>query len=310
MNKWKLWLPILILGILLAGGGWYLVSGQHLTTTESVQIVKPQPRYVEKKNVKLVALGDSLTHGQGDEANKGGYVGVIKKKIERKYRHTNVTTVNYGVTGDRSDQILDRLNQQPQLRKDLKSADVITMTVGGNDLMQILEKNVMGSQAAVTKSVDEGEKIYQQKLTKLFTAVRQENPRAPIFVMSIYNPFYTYFPDVNIINQSIDQWNQTTKATMGKYKQMYFVNIDKLMSYGQYRTKGQRQQLLQQEKKANQGKVSQDRVINIMNHKDKNLNQYISTDDNFHPNHTGYAQIANKLFQAMKKHDSWEYVRR
>ncbi len=308
MKKWTKWLLLSLLAIMIIGGGWYTVNHFTNLTSNSSKVVKP--KYVEKKNVKLVALGDSLTHGQGDETNNGGYVGVIKEKIEHRYHQTKVTTVNYGVTGDRSDQILDRLNQQSQLRSDLWSADVITMTVGGNDLMQILEKNVMGSERQVTSSVESGEKTYQQKLIKLFDAVRKENPKAPIFVMSIYNPFYTYFPDVTIINKSINQWNQTTQDTMNNYKSMYFVNINKLMSYGQYQTKSQQQQLVKEEEKANQGQVSQKRVIEIMNHKDKNLNKYISTEDNFHPNHTGYVKIADQLFKVMQKHDSWEFTRR
>ena len=82
------------------------------------------------------------------------------------------------------------------------------------------------------------------------------------------------------------------------------------MSYGQYQTKSQQQQLIKEEEKANQGQVSQKRVIEIMNHKDKNLNKYISTEDNFHPNHTGYVEIADQLFKVMQKHDSWEFTRR
>ncbi len=308
MKKWTKWLLLSLLAIMIIGGGWYTVNHFKNLTSNSSKVVTP--KYVEKKNVKLVALGDSLTHGQGDESNNGGYVGVIKRKIEHRYHQTKVTTVNYGVTGDRSDQILDRLNQQSQLRSDLQSADVITMTVGGNDLMQILEKNVMGSERQVTSSVESGEKTYQKKLIKLFDAVRKENPKAPIFVMSIYNPFYIYFPDVTIINKSINQWNQTTQDTMNNYKSMYFVNINKLMSYGQYQTKSQQQQLVKEEEKANQGQVSQKRVIEIMNHKDKNLNKYISTEDNFHPNHTGYVKIADQLFKVMQKHDSWEFTRR
>lgn len=307
MKKWIKWLLLILVIIGVGGGGWYVV---HAPKSSSNSSEIKTPKYVEKKNVKVVALGDSLTHGEGDETNNGGYVGIIKNKIEHRYRQTQVTTVNYGVTGDRSDQILDRLTQQTQLRKDLQDADVITMTVGGNDLMQILEKNVMGSESQVTSSVERGEKVYQQKLNKLFGAVRKENPRAPIFVMSIYNPFYTYFPDVTIINQSIDKWNQTTKSAMNNYKSMYFVNINKIMSYGQYQTKGQQQQLIKEEEKANQGQVSQKRVIAIMNHKDKNLNKYISTEDNFHPNHAGYVKIADQLFKSMEKHDSWEFTRR
>lgn len=308
MKKWKQLLLVGLIMVGIIGGGWYVYN--HSTKTMTNNIKSVAPKYVEKKNVKLVALGDSLTHGQGDEDNNGGYVGIIKNKIEHRYKRTNVTTVNYGVTGDRSDQILDRVNQQSQLQKDLQTADVITITVGGNDLMQILEKNVMDSEAQVTDSVHKGEKTYQQKLTKLFNAVRKENPNAPIFVMSIYNPFYTYFPDITIINQSISDWNQVTKDTMGNYRHMYFVDINKLMSYGQYQTKSQRQELLKEEKKANQGKVSQKRVIEIMNHKDQNLNRYISTEDNFHPNHAGYNQIATYLFKSMEKHDSWEFTRR
>ncbi|MBB1079099.1 SGNH/GDSL hydrolase family protein [Limosilactobacillus sp. STM2_1] len=308
MKKWKRLLLVVLVMVGVIGGGWYAYNSSITTMTRDTKSVAP--KYIEKKNVRLVALGDSLTHGQGDEDNNGGYVGIIKSKIEHHYKQTKVTTINYGVTGDRSDQILDRVDQQSQLRKDLQAADVITMTVGGNDLMQILEKNVMGSENQVTSSVRKGEKTYQQKLVKLFNAVRQENPKAPIFVMSIYNPFYTYFPDVTIIDQSIGEWNQTTQNAMSNYHYMYFVDINKVMSYGQYQTKNQQQKLIKEEKQANQGKVSQKRVIEIMNHKDQNLNKYISTTDNFHPNHAGYSQIAARLFDSMEKHDSWEFTRR
>lgn len=308
MKKWKRWLGVMILSLGVIAGGWWLLKDSFHTTKTSTDTASPQ--YVEKRNVRLVAIGDSLTHGEGDEKNNGGYVGVIKTKIENKYQQTKVATVNYGVTGDRSDQILDRLNQQSQLQKDLQNADVITMTVGGNDLMQILEKNVTGSEEQVTAGVQKGEQVYTQKLTKLFNAVRKENPDAPIFVMSIYNPFYSYFPDVTVINKSVNQWNQATQDTMKNYQRMYFVDINQVMTYGQYQSKSQQEKLIQAEKKANQGKVSQQRVLEIMNNKDKNLNKYISTEDNFHPNHAGYVKIADQLFQSMEAHDSWEYTRR
>lgn len=84
-------------------------------------------------------MGDSLTQGVGDQQKKGGYVSIIKQKVE-KQDNTKVITSNFGVAGDRSDQILKRLNDQSNVQQKLKSADVIVMTVGGNDLMQTLEK--------------------------------------------------------------------------------------------------------------------------------------------------------------------------
>lgn len=307
MKKRLVTIGAVILVVLAAVIGWQTL---HQPARSTSPRVARQPRYVEKKKVDLVALGDSLTHGQGDEQKKGGYVGIIKGKIEHHYHQTTVKTVNYGVTGDRSDQILDRLRKQKQIRTDLKKADVITMTVGGNDLMQKLESDALASPKKITKDVNGSRDEYAEKLRQLFTAVRQQNPHAPIFVMSIYNPFYAYFPDANVIDTSITKWNQTTKQTMGHYHKMYFVNIDQLMSYGQYKTKKERQQLRQKEQAANQGKVSQARILAIMDQRDHNINNYISTDDNFHPNHRGYRQIANKLFRSMEHHDSWEYVKR
>ena len=296
----------LVIVCLLVGGwfGWRSYYHQHQSST------RPQTTRVVKKRVHLVAIGDSLTYGQGDEDKNVGYVGIIKPRLQKKF-HNQVTTVNYGVSGDRSDQILDRIDQQATIRQHLHQADIIVMTVGGNDLMQSLQKNLTtNSTKSLNRDIDNAGDTYQKKLQRLFSTVRKQNKTAPIFVMSIYNPFYTYFPDVTIINKSINQWNQTTQDTMNNYKSMYFVNINKLMSYGQYQTKSQQQQLVKEEEKANQGQVSQKRVIEIMNHKDKNLNKYISTEDNFHPNHTGYVKIADQLFKIMQKHDSWEFTRR
>lgn len=302
--KKKWWLLIAIVILVIVGGTW------HITKQPTTPHQPAQPRYVQKKNVHLVAVGDSLTYGQGDEKKDGGYVGIIKKKIEHHYQKTSVETDNYGVSGDRSDQILARLNSQSAMRKDLRHADVITMTVGGNDLMQNLEKDIMNSPKTVNKDIDKAQQTYIKSLNQLLTAVRKQNPRAPIFIMSIYNPVYTYFPDVNTITDSIDKWNDTTQNVMKGYHRMYFVNINHLMSWGQYKTAAQRQELVQKEEQVNQGKVTQGRVLNIMRNKNHNLNEYISTEDNFHPNHRGYEQMADRLFKSMKQHDSWEYVKR
>ncbi|WP_242363359.1 SGNH/GDSL hydrolase family protein [Limosilactobacillus antri] len=299
----KKWWLILLLCLLVVLGGWYFYR-------HSIGHRSSAPAYVQKKNVHLVAIGDSLTFGQGDETKNGGYVGIIKQKIEDRYRQTTVETANYGVSGDRSDQILARLNSQKTMQQDLRQADVITMTVGGNDLLQNLQKNVMNSPQTIDKDVAAAQQTYTTSLNKLLQAVRKQNPRVPIFVLSIYNPVYTYFPDVDTINDSIAKWNTTTAQVTRGYQPAYFVDINHLMSWGQYKTADQRRQLVQKEQQANQGKVSQARLLNIMKNKDHNLNQYISTEDNFHPNHRGYEQMADRLFQTMQQHDSWEYVKR
>ena len=296
----------LVIVCLLVGGwfGWRSYYHQHQSST------RPQTTRVVKKRVHLVAIGDSLTYGQGDEDKNGGYVGIIKPRLQKKF-HNQVTTVNYGVSGDRYDQIIDRINQQATIRQHLHQADVIVMTVGGNDLMQSLQNNLTtNSTKSLNRDINKAGNTYQKKLQRLFSTVRKQNKTAPIFVMSIYNPVYTYFPQVNSINNSINKWNRITKTTLQGYGPAYFVDINHLMSYGQYKTKRQRQQLIKSSEKANSGQTSQKQLVSIMNDRDKNLNKYISTDDNFHPNHLGYRQMTQRLFKAMVKHDGFEYQER
>ena len=67
--------------------------------------------------------------------------------------------------------------------------------------------------------------------------------------------------------------------------------------------------MIQQEEKVNHGKVQQSQLLSIMSNKNHNLNEYISTEDNFHPNNLGYQHMASRLFKSMVKYDSWEFVR-
>lgn len=299
MKKFR-WVLLALVVIALGGGWWFFNSHRG---SSSQQVTAPTP----KSTIHLVAIGDSLTYGVGDQKNNGGYVGQIKKRLEKHLNNT-VKTSNYGVSGDRSDQILKRIKKQKQIRTDLKQADVIVMTVGGNDLLQTLEKELLtNSNTALTKDIDQAGQTYEGKLKQLFSAVRKENASAPIFVFSIYDPVYTYFPKVKAINNSITKWNKLTKATLAGYGPAYFVDINHLLSYGQYTTAASRKKLATQSAAANSESISQSEVIKIMDGKGKNLNKYISTDDNFHPNHAGYRLMTNALYKAMLNHDSFMY---
>lgn len=299
---------LIVIVVLAAGSGGLLLWQQHQSPArQSTEKASPlvHKKTQIKKNVNLIALGDSLTQGVGDQKKNGGYVGIIKSKIERNY-NTTVHTSNYGVAGDRSDQILSRLKSEKNFQSKLKSADVIVMTVGGNDLMQSLQKNIfVANQSEFTRNMNQANQKYVTKLTKLFKAVRHYNPQAPIFLFSVYNPFYVYFANVDTITASVNSWNQVTKEKMDNYGPSYFVDINNLMSHGQYTTKKAQQQLIKQDKQANTGATSQKQAIKVMSEKNHNLNDYISTDDNFHPNHLGYIKMSDQLFKTMQHHISW-----
>lgn len=296
---------ILVILVLVIGGIAYMQITKHDSNTPVTQQTKADSKQT-KSSINLVALGDSLTQGVGDQSKNGGYVGIIKDKLASTY-DIKVHTSNYGVSGDRSDQILTRLDKSTKFQNNLKSADVIVMTVGGNDLLQLLQKvEFASSTSEITSSLNSGSKTYDKKLNQLLTQVRKYNTDAPIFLFSIYNPFYVYFAHVDSLTDSVHEWNDTSKETLSKYGPAYFVDVDDLMSHGQYTTKAEQAKLAKEDAATNsQNKLTQKVTSKIMSESDKNLNKYISTDDNFHPNHLGYEKMSDKLLSVMKTNNSW-----
>lgn len=69
-----------------------------------------------------VALGDSLTEA------KPGFVSIVAKGIDAH------ETFNYGVSGHTSTDLLSRVKSNKLVRESLATADIITITIGSNDI--------------------------------------------------------------------------------------------------------------------------------------------------------------------------------
>lgn len=249
--------------------------------------------------VNIVALGDSLTQGVGDPKKSGGYVSRIKTQLQKR-GYKNVQSYNYGIAGQRSDQINARIQQNKnQLTNQLRKANVIVITVGGNDLLQSLQKNALiSSDSAFEKNMDVAIKTYQNNLQSLLSHVRRVNATAPTYVYGIYNPVYVYFPNVTKISQYVDKFNVITSHKVKQYRKMHFVDISAL-TYGQFKTKDQREKL------ENSNKTISINPFNLieLDGSQGEINNYISPDDHFHPNDKGYDFMTSQLLNAMKKNN-------
>ena len=162
-----------------------------------------------KKSVHFVAVGDSLTEGVGDETKRGGYVPLVTDALQQKYELTSVEKDNYGVSGERSDQILKRVKKDSDLRSSLASADLITMTVGGNDLFQAFQKNLT---AKTAKQFNRPIKKYGEYVTDILAEMRELNPKAPIYV--------------------VDNWNKETERLTKEMSNCFFVPVNDLLYKG------------------------------------------------------------------------------
>lgn len=177
-------------------------------------------KVLPKKEIELVALGDSLTVGVGDEKDAGGYVGRLAKEMPEKM--DGVEKVNITQTakkGRRSDQLLTQL-KSGEINDALKKADIITMTIGGNDLMKILRENFTTLER---QHFDTERSNYEKRYIEIFKLIRAQNQTAPIIAVGVYNPLTVYAEDTSEFEKILDEWNQDMKNIVEKDAYAIFV---------------------------------------------------------------------------------------
>lgn len=280
------------------GVGIIILAGLVLTGTHFFKAT-------QTPHIQITAVGDSLTQGIGDN-NQGGYPTLISQKLT-KSKQAIVKSANYGIAGETTNQINTRVTQNKKVQNGIKRANVITITTGGNDLLAFFKNNALETDTKkLTQKTNVAAKDYQANLQELLTNIRKLNAKANIYLFGIYNPLYVYFPQVNLLTQTVTKWNQTAKTTVARNKRVYFIAIDDQLSNGQYQTAAQRSKLKADSSKVNASSTLDAASIStIFSGSGKEINDYLSNDDHFHPNHKGYQIMTNDLYKSMTSHENW-----
>ncbi|MCD1023564.1 SGNH/GDSL hydrolase family protein [Enterococcus sp. SMC-9] len=264
----------------------YIVLNQ--TIPQAKPILKPAQVSEVVKNQKeklhFVAIGDSLTEGIGDETKRGGFVPIVTSDITERYRLTSVEVENYGVAGERSDQILTRMKKEESILANVATADILTLTVGGNDLMKVIQDNFFGLSIKTFKRPQEK---YQKRVAEIIALMQKQNKNAPIYVFGIYNPFYLNFPEITDMQKIVDNWNLATEETTKTFKNVYFIPINDLLYRGLDSEVGIDSTL--DSSTEDEIKSSDSSDLNIVD------NNALYDQDKFHPNNLGYQLMANAL---------------
>lgn len=217
----------------------------------------------KKKVVTYVAIGDSLTKGVGDSTNQGGFVPLLAQSLTNE-TGLEFKAINYGVSGNMSSQILSRMQEKKEIRKDLKQAQLLTITVGGNDLRKAILEDTSNLDL---DRFEKASKTYEKNLKQIIELARKDNPDLPVYVVGIYNPLYLNFPDLTELQTLVDQWNQRTEEILSAYQGVYFVPINDLLYKGIDGKSG-----------VTESELGKETVTN----------DALYDEDSFHPNHTGY----------------------
>lgn len=203
------------------------LSGCSLSFNEDVTKQPDEPknqtasRNMIPKNLHIVSIGDSLTRGIGDSTNQGGYIPYLQKDLENLNEVNRVQIENFGVRGNRTDQLLDRLEKK-EVRNALKKSDFVVITIGGNDVMKVFRENI----AKLEVEVFEKERTaYEERLNKILSTVRKINSEAGIILIGLYNPFEKWFSNIEEVDDIIADWNQASRNILNQYERSQFVMI-------------------------------------------------------------------------------------
>lgn len=145
---------------------------------------------IDKPN--LVALGDSITFGYHLEPNQ---TQPSPQAFPNLIGNGMYSVTNLGVPGWTSADLLNAVKTNPVFKKSLKSADVITLDIGSNDLLQAAGlTQVLQSQTPIQMTPQLQQKVFlaeQQlaiNLQKIIINVKKDT-NATIILYDLYDPF-------------------------------------------------------------------------------------------------------------------------
>lgn len=176
------------------------------------------------KQLQYLALGDSLTAGVGDEYSEDGFVGRLSDSLEAWPSISEVEVDNRGKRGRRSDQLL-KLVKKGHYDEELQEAQLISVTMGGNDVMKIVRKDLLNLKR---DAFDKELQAFKKRYSKIIAGIREKNPTAPLLLIGFYNPFSIVTNEANEFDSIITEWNKVIEDVASKDVNACYVSVEDL----------------------------------------------------------------------------------
>lgn len=131
--------------------------------------------------VRAVVLGDSVARGAGDE-KRLGLPGRLDHELHTKGLAAGAT-LNRGINSARTGNV-KQLLRQPQTSEELIRANVIVISLGGNDLYGDQQARLL---TGIWPWYQRSRTL--KRVEQVVHLVREMNPSARIYLLGLYNPY-------------------------------------------------------------------------------------------------------------------------
>ena len=209
-----------------------------------------------------VALGDSLAFGiQNDGTIGKSYADYISADLDEENVQHDFTK-QFAIPGAATGDVLDQLKNDPKVKLAVSKADLLTITVGANDFLNVLKSHPEDLQDPV--KVQELMKNAITNYSQILGMIRQANPHVQIYIMGYYNSFYALPAEQQQpLKSLLLALNQSIELLANQPGVWYVPTLD-----------------------AFEGHYS----------------EYLPNPQNVHPNQDGYKTIASQFFMKIENH--------
>ena len=166
----------------------------------------PAPALAARAAFRYTALGDSIARGVGATALYG-YVDHFRDHLMA--RHRAVLLVNAAIPGMSSGDLLLQLRTDPLARAAVRHADVLTVSIGGNNLLPCAADNYETVDPACAAA---GVAAFQRDWPQVLAEIRSGiGSRAVLYAMTLYNPYPGDHSNYAVAESYIEQLNATIR---------------------------------------------------------------------------------------------------
>lgn len=238
----------------------------------------------------ITVLGDSISTGYGLDDSQLSYCGYLQEYFDADLD-------NFAKDGKQTSELLEQIENDSNVRESLVNADLICVTIGGNDVLQIFLDSMseLNSKSANTNGehFEFSQEFVQgfimkfasaigpaaaqagENITEIREQIRELNPDASIIMQTVYNPFETDDEKLNGIMKPLKTFTA-----------LYLGVINNA--------------------------VKQQPVIIADIHEKFNENSWLYTnirEFDIHPNYVGHMLIAEEIIQTLKQSGDGEIFR-
>jgi lysophospholipase L1-like esterase len=191
----------------------------------------PKTSYIEYyraskgSQIHHLAIGDSIIRGWGAPKNEDlVYQFANKLNLETQ---KEIIFQNKGINGITSGE-LNNLVQEGKFDEEIIKADIITVNVGGNDILRVVKKSKDFYSAV--KSFEELQSTFSKNLSEIAERISSINPNATLVFLELYNPLPLDNQVYSIADKLLPNWNLRIYEVSNQYPTSVVVETTKVIN--------------------------------------------------------------------------------